>query len=391
MGCVVSRVGLFLPSLAGGGAQRVFLLLAKGMHAKACDVDIVVPNARGPLETEIPTGVRLVSLGAPRVAQALPPLVRYLRHERPVALVSAMTHGNVVAIGAVRLSGAPTRAVVTEHQHLTTFVAHAPAWRDRRLPRLVRLTYRHADHVVAVSHGVAADLARHARLPRDRIEVIYNPVPVDELRLRAEADPGPEWARAGGVPFILGVGRLSDQKDFATLIRAFARLSQRTESRLVILGDGPLRPSLDALIRKHGLQDRVQLPGFVTNPYAWMKRARVLALSSRWEGLPTVLLEAMALDTPIVSTDCPSGPRELLADGAFGALVPPGDPAKLAEALDAALHGPVHGDRRPLIEQLTVERIAARYLALATRERPRQQDEDGALEPEEAICAESSV
>jgi glycosyltransferase involved in cell wall biosynthesis len=99
----------------------------------------------------------------------------------------------------------------------------------------------------------------------------------------------------------------------------------------------------------------------------------------------------MALDTPIVSTDCPSGPRELLADGAFGALVPPGDPAKLAEALDAALHGPVHGDRRPLIEQLTVERIAARYLALATRERPRQQDEDGALEPEEAICAESSV
>jgi glycosyltransferase involved in cell wall biosynthesis len=387
----MTRIALFLPSLAGGGAQRVFLLLARGIRTHGYDVDVVVPNLSGPLATEIPPGVRLVPLDAPRVASGLLPLVRYIRREQPAALVSAMSHGNVVAVAAVKLARMPTRAIVTEHQHLTTFVAHAPARRDRHLPLLVRATYRYADHVVAVSHGVATDLGRHARIPRDRIHVIYNPVPVDELRRQAEEAPEHEWTRPGEIPFVLGVGRLSEQKDFATLVRAFGILSRRTPCRLVILGEGPLRLSLQRLIRQQGVEDRAWLPGFVPNPYPWIRRAGVVALSSRWEGLPTVLLEAMALDAPIVSTDCRSGPAELLAGGTLGTLVPPGDVVALATALEDALRHPERGRNSSAVAHLTVERVAARYVSLVNDD--GRSDQNGPADDHnlDRICVGSSA
>jgi glycosyltransferase involved in cell wall biosynthesis len=358
------RIALFLPSLAGGGAQRVFLLLARGLTRRGYGVDLVAPNMRGSLANQVPSDVRIVPLGTERVATAVVPLARYMRKERPAAVLSAMTHGNVIAIGAARLARVRTHVLVTEHQHLSTFVVHADSRRDRMLPYLVGATYRFADTIVAVSEGVASDLAGHAGLPRARIEVVHNPVPVEELTRLASKPVAHEWARPGAKPLVLAIGRLTTQKDFATLVRAFACVTRGVDCRLIILGDGPLRSSLESLIWQLGLHDRVDLPGFVENPYPFMRAAAVLALSSRWEGLPTVLLEAMALEVPIVATDCPSGPRELLARGRLGALVPPGDEAALAGALTAELSHPRAGRGREAVSDLSVDRVAGRYLAL---------------------------
>jgi len=205
------------------------------------------------------------------------------------------------------------------------------------MPFLMRLFYPWADKVVAVSKGVADDLVRITRLPKDKIQVIYNPVVTSEFFIKAEEPLDHPWFKPGEPPVILGVGRLTEAKDFPTLIRAFTLVRKERPARLMILGEGEDRPKLDALVKELGLEKDVALPGFVENPYKYMKRAAVFVLSSKWEGLPTVLIEAMALGTPVVSTACPSGPSEILEGGKWGRLVPVGDVEALAKAIVEAL------------------------------------------------------
>jgi glycosyltransferase involved in cell wall biosynthesis len=227
----------------------------------------------------------------------------------------------------------------------------------------IRRTYPRIDHIVAVSAGVAEDTVRIARLPRERISVIRNPVITPDLeRLAAEPCPHP-WLAPGQPPVILGAGRLQRQKDFPTLIRAFARLQRGRDCRLAILGEGGSRPKLEALIGQLGLSDRVALLGFQDNPYPYLARARLFVLSSAWEGSPNVLTEAMALGTPVVSTDCPSGPFELLDGGRFGPLVPVGDVEALAAAMQRTLEqGLAPGVLRSAVAEYEQGRSAARYL-----------------------------
>jgi glycosyltransferase involved in cell wall biosynthesis len=332
------RFAFLVPTLVGGGAERVTLNLAVEL-SRCSPVDLVLRSADGAFLKEVPEQIRIVDLGARRMLTSVPALARYLRRERPVAMLSALNYANVVAVWARALARTPTRLVLTEHNTLSSAVAGARTLRNRFMPWWIRASYGRAECIVAVSQGVADDLARTAGIPRRRIRVIYNPVVTPELRQKALAPIAHPWFEPGQPPVALAIGRLTAQKDFPTLLHAFQRVRQQRPARLLVLGEGPDREALETLVGTLGLGDDVALPGFVDNPYPYMREAAVFVNSARWEGLPTALIEALYCGTPIVATDCPSGPREILADGRHGRLVPMGDAAAIAAAITAVLEG----------------------------------------------------
>lgn len=337
---VGSRITLFITALAAGGAERAMLTLAGAFVTRGMRVDLVLTCARGSLLSEVPSGVRVVDLGARRIIAALPVLVRYLRRERPEVMLSALGPTNCLALWAKRLAGVCTRIVVAEHSTLTQATAHTMSLRAKLLPSLMRWTYPQSDAVVAVSEGVADDLVGAIGLERSRVEVIYNPVVTPSLVERADEPLDHPWFQPGQRPVILGAGRLIPLKNFASLIHAFAKVRAKRPVRLMILGEGEERARLEALARELEIDADVSLPGFMENPHKYIKRAAMLVLPSHYEGLPTVLIEAMALKTPVVATDCPSGPREILEDGRWGRLVPVGSSDALAASIIQALDVP---------------------------------------------------
>lgn len=359
------KVAILLPSFHGGGAERVALNLAGYFATKGLPVDLVVVHNEGPYRSLVPGGVRVVDLGAGRVLAGLPALVRYLQRERPISLLSLLEHTNLVALWARRLSLTPVRVVVGVHNVLSQNLARSPSRRDRILPLLARLFYRSASMIVAASEGAADDLAKVTGIHRSRIHVTYDPVVTPELAAKGKQEVEDAWFQPGGPPVILGAGRLTAQKDFATLLRAFVRVRAERPTRLIILGEGELRRSLETLATELGLSGDVQLPGFVTNPYAYMSRAAVFVLSSAWEGFGVVLVEAMACGLPVVSTDCRAGPSEILAGGKYGRLVPVGDAPGLAQAICATLDNPTDPALlRARANEFSLERIGEQYLDL---------------------------
>ena len=339
MNAVPRQISIFVPEMGGGGAERSMLKLAGGLAARGYRVDLVLARAEGPLLAEVPASVRLVDLGASRVLTCLPMLVRYLRREQPAALLSVL-HANIIALLAQRLASVQTRVVVSERNTLSREAQHyASDLRMRLMPKLAKYFYPWADCIVAVCQGVANDLTKIVGLSPERVRVIYNPIVTSELMEMAQAPIEDPWFEPGEPPVILAVGRLSAQKDFSTLIRAFGLVRQVDRARLIILGEGEERDALESLVRQLDLEQDVSMPGFVPNPYPYMRRASLFVLSSRWEGLPGVLIEALYCRVPIVATDCPGGTREILADGKYGRLVPVGDPRALASAIEASLTG----------------------------------------------------
>ena len=328
------RVALFLPSLEGGGAERVMLTLARGFARRGLSVDVVVVQATGAYLDQVPGTVRLVDLGASRAARSLLALIRYLIRERPQALLSSSAHANVVALLAKRIAMVSTRAVVRQAEQVTLNGS------SRTVSFLKRHLYRRADAVIASSQRMAHDLVRVTGVPPERIRVVPSPIVTAELFTLAHEPLSDPWFLRGAAPVVLSVGRLHQDKDFATLIRAFAAVRRHTPARLLILGEGPARPALEALVRELGLDGDVALPGFVRNPFAYMRRAELYVLSSRTEGLPGALIQALACGAPVIATDCRCGPREVLHDGRFGRLVPVGDVAGLAQAIRLALSRP---------------------------------------------------
>ena len=393
------HIALAMPSLAGGGAQRVMLDLAGAFLARGHRVDLLLCRATGELRGEVPDGVRLVELRrAPNLWSRLSVLaadpagvaslarpvllpikpltqfnyllgfVRYLQRARPQALLSALTNMNLIALWARRLAEVPTRLVVSERNTLSQEVQAESRkrgeWRWRFLLPMVGRTYRWAEAIVAVSAGVADDLSTAPKIPRKRILTIYNPV-TPGLDNKSRASCHHPWFEPGSAPVLLAVGRLAAQKDFPTLLRAFARVRRARPARLVILGEGEERTKLEALAGELGLAADVALPGFVLNPFPYMARAAVFVLSSVHEGFPNVMIEALACGCPVVSTDCPSGPTEILDGGAYGALVPVGDVEAMAMAINAALDGTHDAQRlKARAAEFSLERAAERYLAV---------------------------
>lgn len=358
-------LALFLPSLAGGGAERIMLNLAARFVDRNYRVDLVLAKAIGEYVDQVPAGVRLVNLGASRPLTAVPALVRYLSGERPHALLATITNANLAALWALQFSGVPTRCVVREASTLSVELAHSSALNRVLVPPLMRRAFAGATVIVAPSRGVADDLAQVAGIRRDLIKVIYNPVVSASLLARSRQPADHRWLAEGGVPIIVGMGRLTRQKDFPTLLRAFATVRHQRRARLIILGEGEDRPALVALARELGIADDFDLPGFIANPYAFLSRAALFVLSSRWEGLPGVLIEALACGAKVVATDCPSGAREILDDGTYGELVPVGDDGAMAAAMLRALSGEfVAADPAAWIGHFDADANTDRYLDL---------------------------
>lgn len=356
-----SKISIFLPSMGGGGAEKVMLHLARGFAERGFDVDLVLSKAVGPYLSEIPPRVFVVDLGASRVVASLPGLVRYLRRERPQTLLSALSHANVIAILAQRIARAGTHVVISEHAVLSDASFHANSLRGYWMPLLMRLTYSWADRVVSVSNGVANDLARVINLPLKCIDVIYNPVVTPELLEKAEEPLEHPWFTPHQPATIIGLGRLAAEKDFPTLLRAFAKVRKMRLARLMILGEGEKRAELLALIRELGLANDVALPGFVSNPFPYLRHAAIFVLSSRAEGFGNVLVEAMACGASVVSTDCPGGPAEILENGKWGRMVPVGDVDALARAIEAGLDNP-GSDSRERGKYFSLDRAVDSYL-----------------------------
>jgi glycosyltransferase involved in cell wall biosynthesis len=335
-----THVALFVPSLASGGAERVTLHIAEGLVALGAQVDLVLSSQTGDYVRQVPEGVRVVDLGSRRVLTSLPKLARYLRRERPAVMLSALAHSNLVALWARAISMTDTKIVVAVHSTLSRSTKYSPRRRDRLVPWLTHLFYRKAAHVVAVSHGAADDLIRSTRIDPKLVEVIPNPVISDRLFDKANESVDHEWLTDHDRPVLISVGRLTVAKNYGLLLRALKHVRGSMDAKLIILGDGEERQKLEAIVQELDLGDHVYMPGFVDNPYAYMSRSDVFVLSSSFEGLPTVLVEALAIGLKVVSTDCEFGPRELLRDGRLGRLVEPDNPERLAagilEAIDAA-------------------------------------------------------
>jgi glycosyltransferase involved in cell wall biosynthesis len=363
------RIAFFISSLGGGGAERVILNLAKVFSRKGYQVDIVLGRLEGDYCGQVPPGVELVDLKANRVIACLIPLIKYLVKHKPSVLLSAGHHHNLMAVWAAKLALTKTKVFISEHNTLSYSIQHQKNLRDKLLPFLMKRTYIRAEGIIAVSAGVADDLALHLGIPRSMIQVIYNPIVDEELLERAKLEVDDDWFAFGQPPVVLSAGRLVGLKDFPLLLKSFALVRKEIDSRLMILGEGDKRPQIEALVKELGLDDVVSLPGFVENPYAYMKRARAFVLSSRWEGLPNVLIEAMACGTPVISTDCPSGPREILEDGQYGLLVPVGNEKAMAEAILKVLKNQPQQDKwSKRVEEFSVERITSKYLDLMLHE-----------------------
>ena len=356
-------VAIFVSFSGQGGVERMITNLAGGMAAQGVAVDLVLAKAAGAHLADMPEGVRVVKLRSRHTFTSLFALARYLRGERPSAVLAAKDRAIRTAVLARWLAGVRPRLV----GRLGTTVSAALAGKGRLRRGLwylgMRWFYRPVDCIVAVSQGVADDVSAITGLPAERITVVRNPVVGPRLVELAGAPLAHPWFQPGELPVLLGAGRLTAQKDFPTLLRAFARVRERQPCRLVILGEGRQGGELQALAARLGVADDVAFPGFTDNPYAYMARATVFVLSSVWEGSPNVLTEAMALGTAVVATDCPSGPREILDGGRYGPLVPMGDAPALAAAILDVLRNPPDGAMlKHAVADYSVERSAARYL-----------------------------
>lgn len=365
-----TRVSLFIPNLEGGGAERITLNLAEAFAERGLNVDLVVAKAEGAYLSNVPSTVRLINLNArsPVFLFKTFALKRYLQQEKPDFILSGL---DIVssATWAKRLAGVPTQVLICVHTDLVQQFRDKPQLILGRIRALlVRQFYPWADKILAVSKGVARSVASIANLPLEAIHVIYNPVVTTDFHSKVKEPIDHPWFQSGEPPVILGVGRLVKQKDFATLIRAFAQVRQQRPARLVILGnvddrEPTIKSQLEALIQELGVANDVCLAGFAENPYAYMANASLFVLSSIYEGLPTVLIEALAAGTSVVSTNCESGPVEILEGGTYGKLVPVGDAIELAEAIAHSLDHPIDSEQlKKRADLFTVDKIIDQYL-----------------------------
>ena len=336
---------IFLADLGGGGAERMMVTIANGLAARGAAVRMLLARAVGPYLSEVADDVEVTDLAAKGVTSAIPGLVAHLRTTRPDVLLTTLSHTSAAALAARALAGTGTPVVVREANTPTAVSRSWSSPKDRLARLVIHKAYRQADGVIAVSDGVASALREVVGVEQGKIATLYNPVVSPELDELAALDPDHRWFDEGRPPVILGVGSLSQRKDFHTLIRAFDLVARQTDARLVILGEGPQRESLEELVVSLGLTDRVEMPGFKQNPFMYMARAKVYVLSSHLEGLPGSLVQALACGCPSVATDCPSGPFEILQGGAIGPLVDVGDHEAMAAAVLSQLQHPPPKER----------------------------------------------
>lgn len=400
-----ARVAVYCDHLGGGGVEQVALAQIDMLVAAGCAVDLVLNEAGGHYSRRVPTGVRIVPL-VPATASAiadcrdralrghswlrlrtrfisanrltdlryLPGFTAYLERERPLLVVANVWHIVLIAACARACVEHPPRLIGVFHgaffaEAVQRRSARRHPWRWRHFFAFCRHFYGLADALVTVSSGIARDLIDIVGVDKNRVETLPNPVVSPALAVQAAEPVNDPWLAPEAPPLVVAVGRLSPEKNYPLLLRALAHLrASHPAARLAILGEGDERAALEALRDELGLTDCVLLPGWVDNPYAWMQRAALVALSSRWEGLPTVLIEALACGRPVVATDCRHGPREILDNGRYGRLVPLDDPQAFARAMAETIDAP--DNERALIaraQRYSLEAATQRYRALFER------------------------
>jgi len=358
----LDRIAIFFHDLGIGGAERVMLQLAEGFIDIGHPVDLVLARAQGLLLPEVHPDARVIDFSTKSPAVMFWKLIKYLLTEKPVVLLSPFEVTSVIAIMAKKITGVSTKVVVRISTNLSK--NKRTKWKKIIERVVVSKMYLLADGIIAVSRGVAEDLVSYVRIPFERITVIYNPIITDRLVQSAQAAVNHPFFADDHDPVILGVGRLAEEKDFTMLIKAFDLVRRKIPARLIILGEGTERSTLERLIDSSGLQGVVDLSGFHLNPFAFMKKASVFVLSSKWEGLPGVLIQALACGCPVVSTDCYSGPSEILNGGQYGQLVPVGDVEAMASAIVAVLEGDVRKPPASWLEQYKIESVIPQYKAV---------------------------
>lgn len=361
------KIAFLIESLSLGGIGRLTLLLSEEFAKEGYQVDLLLMKKQGQYVKQVPSNVRVVDLNAKKLLLSSHLIGSYLKQEKPVVLISASERANIMALLAKKLFRVKSKVIISIHVNNSEAMTRQGASLYKRLVILAaRRIYKWADQVVAVSRGVAEDVEKLFLVQRDKITVIYNPIISRGLDEKANEALDHPWLNQNRFPVILGAGRLIRQKDFLTLIRSFDALKKEiSDIKLIILGEGKERLTLEKEIRNLGLTEDVSLPGYIDNPYSYMKRSSVFVLSSAWEGFGNVLVEALATGTPVVSTDCPSGPAEILVNGKYGNLVPVGDHKTLARAVLNVLKDPP--DRKLLINRandFTVDKAVEKYLDL---------------------------
>jgi len=406
------KLAIYIRTIASAqGTERVTANIAKGLAACGHKVDFLVEDDSGWLIEELAAdpNIRVINLAGQRVAFMLQrlfqlriilanlvatpwhlpgtdnsvtrrllrvmthnnapvlALLRYINTEQPASVLSFLNYPNLVLLLVAPYVGTDTRFMVNVRNHITTSARYGKSKWMRSVPQLIRRFFPRADCVVGPSHGVVDDVRAITGLPDERFRVIVNPVYRPEITELSKESPEHPWFADGDIPVIVAAGKLKPQKDYPTLLRAFAKVREHRPVRLIILGRGPLRETLTAQAGSLGISADLDMPGHVKNPYAFFRKAAVYVLSSAWEGLPNVLIEAMACGSPVVSTDCPSGPAEILDGGRVGRLVPVGDADAMAAAIRAQLDSPP--DRQAIIaraREFSFERAVTDYEALLT-------------------------
>ena len=359
------RLAVLISFSGQGGVERMMLKLVNGFADHGIPVDLlaIFRNTDSLLKNTIDGRINLIRLKTKHTNLVLPELFRYLRNVRPAALLAAKDRAIRIAALTQKYADINTRIVGRLGTNLSTSLLEKSV-----ITRWIRCApmkwfYRHVDHIVAVSNGVAEDTLSITKMPSSKLSVIRNPVIDSRLDVESKKFANHPWFKPSEPPVILGAGRLTRQKDFPTLLHAFCHVRRTIDSRLIILGEGRLKNDLRSLISDLGVKDDVAFPGHVQNIYNYMANSKVFVLSSAWEGSPNVLTEALALGRPVVSTDCPSGPREILADGYYGPLVPVGDAKAMATAILKTLASPpTPSVLKEAVKEYTVERSVRRYL-----------------------------
>jgi glycosyltransferase involved in cell wall biosynthesis len=353
---------IFVPSMVGGGAERVALNLATALSQEGWTVHLLVQQADGVFFNELPRNIQVVNLNSHSFFTNLLKIIQYLRQAKPLILHSMLDTWNVAGL-AQQIARTETKIIPSFHNMLSVDLGLNGSKKSKIKTIAQRFVYRFCDGIVAVSRGVADEAITILRCPQRKMKVIYNPV-VDAAVIARKANMPIDhpWFYPNQPPVIMGIGRLIPQKDFPTLLRAFALLHQDRRSRLMILGEGYLKLELEALVHELDIQEDVAFMGFQTNPYGYLAKAKLFVLSSAWEGFGNVVAEALAVGTPVVSTDCPSGPAEILQAGAYGELVPVGNPEAMAQAMNKMLNYSVDAEElRQRANNFSVEGSVAAY------------------------------
>jgi glycosyltransferase involved in cell wall biosynthesis len=359
------HIAIAVATMRNGGAERAMLNLANCFANKNHRVDLILISKEGEYLNQVSEKVNVIDLKMKRSFNSFLKMKNYFSEHKPDVVIAAQSRVQVMVLVARALSGIRVPVILSEQCSVSINLFAQRSWKFFFLQQISKQILPKADFVAAVSQGAANDFKKYFKIAGEKVGVIYNSIDIAEINKRKNMEVAHPFFSDRDCPVILSAGRLAESKDFPTLLKAFQIVRKKRKVRLIILGDGIEKKNLEQLINELLVEEDVSLPGYCDNPFSYMSRSALFVLPSKSEGLPMVLLEAMACGCPVVSTDCPSGPREILADGKFGKLVPMGDTAALANAIEQTLDAPLNKEIiLSRAQDFSVEKSAEIFLAL---------------------------